>query len=86
MLMCGDGVTALWDWYVGLRRLGKPVEYWSFPDITHDVFKIDERMRINQLAVDWFRFWLQGEEDPEPGKAGQFARWRTWRQQQGRSQ
>jgi hypothetical protein len=27
-------------------------------------------------AVDWFRFWLKGEEDPDPAKAEQYARWR----------
>jgi len=27
-------------------------------------------------SVDWFRFWLQGYEDPDPSKADQFKRWR----------
>jgi hypothetical protein len=82
MLMCSDGVTVLWDWYVGLRRLGKPVEYWSLPQVTHDVFKVDERMLMNQLTVDWFRFWLKAEEDPDPSKAEQYLRWRELRRQQ----
>jgi len=26
--------------------------------------------------VDWFRFWLKGEQDPDPGKVDQYVRWR----------
>jgi hypothetical protein len=26
-------------------------------------------------AVDWYRFWLQGYEDPDPAKAEQYERW-----------
>ena len=26
--------------------------------------------------VDWFAFWLNGEQDLEPGKAEQYSRWR----------
>jgi hypothetical protein len=29
--------------------------------------------------VDWFRFWLKGEEDPDPAKVEQYARWRELR-------
>jgi hypothetical protein len=31
--------------------------------------------------VDWFCFWLKGEEDPDPAKASQYARWRELRKQ-----
>jgi len=30
-------------------------------------------------TVDWFRFWLKSEEDPEPAKAEQYIRWRELR-------
>jgi len=30
-------------------------------------------------AVDWYRFWLQGYEDPNPAKAEQYERWRALR-------
>jgi hypothetical protein len=30
-------------------------------------------------AVDWFRFWLLGQEDPDPAKAEQYKRWRAMR-------
>jgi len=32
--------------------------------------------------VDWFRFWLQGYEDPHPAKADQYARCRELRKLQ----
>ena len=82
LMWTAAGATGLWDWYAGLRRLGKPVEYWTLPDGQHEVFKIGERMRTNQLLVDWFRFWLKGEEDADPAKASQYARWRELRKQQ----
>jgi len=32
-------------------------------------------LRASQQGnVDWFRFWLKGEEDPDPAKAEQYAR------------
>jgi hypothetical protein len=36
--------------------------------------------------LDWFRFWLKGEEDPDPAKAEQYARWRELRKLQEASQ
>jgi hypothetical protein len=31
---------------------------------------------------DWFRFWLQGYEDPDPAKAEQYKRWRELKKMQ----
>ena len=43
-----------------------------------------ERMISQGGTVDWFRFWLKGEEDPDPAKAEQYTRWRELRKlQQG---
>jgi fermentation-respiration switch protein FrsA (DUF1100 family) len=78
----GLGVSGLWDWYAGLRRLNKPVEYWVLPDATHDVYQVGQRMHTNQLLVDWFRFWLKGEEDAALAKEEQYERWRQFREQQ----
>lgn len=85
MLMWGDSkvnMFVLWDWYAGLIRLGKPVEYWTTYDAAHDVFKVGTRRHVNNLLVDWFRFWLKGEEDPDPAKAEQYVRWRKLELQQ----
>ncbi|HKZ77008.1 MAG TPA: prolyl oligopeptidase family serine peptidase [Pyrinomonadaceae bacterium] len=32
-----------------------------------------------QLNLDWFNFWLQGREDPDPAKREQYVRWRAMR-------
>jgi hypothetical protein len=40
------------------------------------------RLAIYNRNLDWFRFWLQDIEDPDPAKAAQYAHWRVLRQQQ----
>jgi dipeptidyl aminopeptidase/acylaminoacyl peptidase len=82
----GSGTGAgNWDWYGGLRALNKPVEHWISPDGTHDVFQVGQRLRVTQLLIDWFRFWLTGEEDPATEKLDQYRRWRGLRQASARS-
>jgi hypothetical protein len=39
-------------------------------------------MTSQQGDVDWFCFWLKGEEDPDPAKAELYARWRDLRRVQ----
>jgi hypothetical protein len=70
-----------WHWYSGLSRLGKPVEMIYIPEGTHVLEKPWDRMTSQQGNVDWFCFWLKGEEDPDPAKASQYARWRELRKQ-----
>ena len=74
-----------WHWYTGLSRLGKPVEMIYIPDGTHILEKPWDRMVSQQGNVDWFSFWLKGEEDPDPGKTEQYARWRELRKLQGQN-
>jgi hypothetical protein len=38
-----------------------------------------DRMVSQQGNVDWFAFWLKGEEDPDASKSEQYARWRRLR-------
>jgi len=40
------------------------------------------RMASQGGSVDWFRFWLQDYEDPDPAKAEQYARWHELRKLQ----
>ncbi len=68
-----------WEWFAGLVRLGKPVELTFQPDADHMVEKPWERLVSQQGNVDWFCFWLKGEEDTDPGKAEKYARWRELR-------
>jgi dipeptidyl aminopeptidase/acylaminoacyl peptidase len=68
-----------WEWFAGLRRLSKPVDLIFIPDGDHELVKPWNRMTSEQGNVDWFCFWLKGEEDPDPAKAEQYARWRRLR-------
>ncbi|MGB7603293.1 MAG: hypothetical protein WBM24_23520 [Candidatus Sulfotelmatobacter sp.] len=68
-----------WNWFSGLYRLGKPVEMVYLPGGVHILEKPWERMVSQQGDVDWFCFWLKGEENPDPAKAEQYKRWRELR-------
>jgi dipeptidyl aminopeptidase/acylaminoacyl peptidase len=75
-------VPFMWEVYEVLKLLGKPVEFIIFPRGTHNLVKPWERLTSQQAAVDWFCFWLKGEEDPDPAKAEQYTRWRGLRELQ----
>jgi hypothetical protein len=70
-----------WEPYSGLRRLGKPVDMVWFPkqDAPHVLVQPRHRYLSQGSAVDWFSFWLTGEEDPDSAKADQYQRWRSLR-------
>jgi hypothetical protein len=74
-----ESLLSDWHWYSGLSHLGKPVEMIYLPEGTHILEKPWERMISQQGNVDWFCFWLKGEEDPDPAKAEQYRRWRELR-------
>jgi len=86
--MEAHGPTSLffeWEWFTGLTRLSKPVELIYMPEAAHVLVKPWERMISQQGTVDWFRFWLKDEEDLDPEKADQYARWRELRKLEGAS-
>ncbi|HTF71812.1 MAG TPA: hypothetical protein VK638_55010 [Edaphobacter sp.] len=66
-----------WELYASLRIQKKPVDLIYFPHGTHIHQKPMERLESQQGNVDWFRFWLQGYEDPDPAKQTQYERWRA---------
>jgi len=74
-----------WHWFSGLTTLGKPVEMIYMPDGTHILEKPWDRMVSQQGNVDWFCFWLKGEQDPDPAKAEQYSRWRELRKLQDKN-
>jgi len=71
-----------WEWHVLLTRMERPAELVFIEDGTHTLVKPWDRMVSSGGNVDWFRFWLKGEEDPAPEKSEQYARWREFRKQQ----
>jgi hypothetical protein len=65
----------MWAPYVGLKRLGVPVELIFFPAGTHIMEKPWDRLVSQGGAADWFAFWLKGEESADPTKAERYRRW-----------
>ena len=70
---------ATWEMYALLRFANKPVDFWYFPQGNHILFAPVNRLASQGGNVDWFRFWLQGVEDPDPTKADQYERWKRLR-------
>jgi hypothetical protein len=71
-----DSAIEMWQSYSGLRYLKKPVELDLMNTDEHVITNPVERMSSQGLSLDWFRFWLQGYENPDPAKAEQYKRWR----------
>jgi dipeptidyl aminopeptidase/acylaminoacyl peptidase len=69
----------------GLRRLGKPVELYYYPSEQHQPDHPRARLASLQRNIDWYRFWLQGYERPEPEDPDQYRRWKDFRKLQERA-
>ncbi len=54
-------------------------DIYVLPDETHIKFQPRHKLAVYERNVDWFRFWLQGYEDPSLQKAGQYRIWREMR-------
>jgi len=54
-------------------------DMYVFPQAPHFKFQPKQLLAANERNVDWFRFWLQGYEDPNPIKKQQYAHWREMR-------
>src|SRR3546814_12668527 len=44
-------------------------DLYVFPNEPHQKFQPRHKLAVYERNVDWFRFWLQGYEDPDPAKA-----------------
>jgi dipeptidyl aminopeptidase/acylaminoacyl peptidase len=70
----------MWEPYAGLNYLHKPVDFILLPGPgTHVLTNPAERDASQTGTVDWFRFWLKDEVDPDPQKREQYDRWRGLR-------
>jgi len=78
----GNLVSVEWEIYAQLRYQNKPVDLMSIPTGHHVLVKPWEIWASEQTNVDWYRFWLQGYEDPDPAKAAQYRRWEDLRKLQ----
>jgi len=66
------------DWSIPLVK-GRLAELHVFADEAHFKFQPKHKLAVYERNLDWFRFWLQGYEDPAPSKAEQYRHWRTMR-------
>jgi hypothetical protein len=73
-------LLTMWEPYAGLNYLNKPVDLILLPDFgTHPLSNPAQRAASQTATVDWFRFWLRDEVDPDPQKRGEYDRWRALR-------
>jgi dipeptidyl aminopeptidase/acylaminoacyl peptidase len=69
-----------WEPYAALRSLKKPVDLIMLQPGSHVMTNPTQRLAAETINVDWFRFWLKDEQDPDPAKADQYKRWRKLRE------
>jgi dipeptidyl aminopeptidase/acylaminoacyl peptidase len=73
------GVLFMWEPYAALRYLNRPVDLVILNTSEHVLTNPKARIVSQGGTVDWFRFWLKDEEDTDPAKVRQYARWRRLR-------
>ena len=70
-----ESAFADWEPYAALRYLKKPVDLIMLQRGSHVMTNPIQRLAAETSNVEWFRFWLQGYEDPAAEKGGQYRRW-----------
>ena len=65
-----------------LEDEGMPYEAWVYTNELHSKWQPAHLQSIQQRNTDWFRFWLQDYEDPDPEKQQQYQRWHELRKLQ----
>ena len=75
----GMSTLSMWEPYALLRALNKPVDLRILNTNQHVLTNPRVRLASQGGTVDWFRFWLQDYEDPDPAKKDQYARWHKLR-------
>jgi len=54
-------------------------DLYVFPNEPHQKFQPRHKLAVYERNLDWFRFWLLGDEDESPEKRGQYATWQLMR-------
>jgi dipeptidyl aminopeptidase/acylaminoacyl peptidase len=61
------------------RHFGAPTEFVVYPKTQHNPSLPAIQRESANRNLDWFAFWLNGEENPGEGKAAQYERWKKLR-------
>jgi hypothetical protein len=77
-----ESLLEMWEPYAALRLLHRPVDLIILGQGTHPLTNPAQLMLSQGGVVDWFDFWLNGNEDPDPAKTEQYRRWRELRKLQ----
>lgn len=72
------------DYAIPLMREHR-ADLYVFPHEPHQKFQPRHKLAAYERNLEWFRFWLQGYEDPGPAKRGQYSRWREMREHRCKS-
>jgi dipeptidyl aminopeptidase/acylaminoacyl peptidase len=72
--------------YKAMQHYGIPVEMYVYPNEGHVKSQPITKYWVYQRNLDWMRFWLKGEEDPDPAKREQYVRWQELRKLQDAQQ
>jgi len=78
-----ESVLFMWEAYAALWFQKKPVDLLVLNLDEHILTNPASRLASQGGSVDWFRFWLQDYEDPDPGKTQQYRRWEELRKMTG---
>lgn len=63
-----------------LNARGMPVDMLYFQGASHSTTRPQHRLRSLGSSIDWWRYWLMGQQDASPDKAAQYAHWRGLRE------
>ncbi len=75
-----DNLAVAHELFVGLNSLNRPVELYYYPNEQHQPDHPQARIASLQRNVDWYRFWLQDYERPNPEDPDQYKRWEHLRE------
>jgi len=66
------------DYAVPLIRMCR-AEVYVFPNEPHQKYLPRHKLAVYERNLDWFRFWLMGQESDGPAGTTRYARWRQIR-------
>ena len=61
-------------------------DMYVFPNEPHQKFQPKHKLAAYERNLDWFRFWLQGYEDPSPDKRTQYEHWHVLKDRKNHSE
>lgn len=79
-MMSSSFCTQSRELYAALRERDMPVELLIHPYEGHGILDAQTSREYLEHNLDWFNFWLKGEENPDPAKTEQYKRWRKLRE------